>query len=177
MPKLVSTLGKSPGGIAETLVSLTEGNYVAPFDPVPIKIEELIVVKTKEVEESFYVLKALLLCCSNFVNVKVINLPFDDVNSPNDFVQVRETIRKVLKAGDYLDFTGGRKAISSAAVLAAREAGAHLVSSIIPHEEYEIINKKFNAVKDRAMKIYKKEDCVSYVCDLISKDSRTIVFF
>ncbi|MQL54266.1 CRISPR-associated ring nuclease Crn1 [Acidianus ambivalens] len=177
MPRLVSTLGKSPGGIAETLINLTDGNYVAPFDPVPIKIEELLVVKTKEVEESFYVLKALLLCCSSFVNVRAINLPFDDVNSPNDFVQVRETIRKVLKAGDYLDFTGGRKAISSAAVLAAREAGAHLVSSIIPHEEYDSINKKFNAVKDRAMKIYKKEDCVSYVCDLISKNSRTIVFF
>jgi hypothetical protein len=57
------------------------------------------------------------LCCSNFVNVKVINLPFNDVNSSNDFVQVRETVRKVLKAGDYLDLTGGRKAISSAAVL------------------------------------------------------------
>ncbi len=170
-------MGKSPGGIAETLLNLKDGKFVAPFDPSPVKVDELIVVKTKEVQESYYVLKAILLCCSGFTNLKPLELPFDDVTTPDDFVEVRETMRRLLRAGDFLDFTGGRKAISSAAVLAAREVGAHLVSTLISQEEYYVQNKIYNSVKERATRVYKREDCVSLICDLISKDSKTIVFF
>jgi hypothetical protein len=174
---LVATLGKTPGGVVETFKNLREGLCEAPFDVRGITFDNVIVIKTKEVEESYYTLKALFMCCLDFINVKDVTLPFDDVSSYEDFFKVRDVIRKVLKPGDFLDFSGGRKAISAAAVLVAREVGAHIVSSIIPHEEYEVANRLFSKVKDKAVRIYSKSECVSYICDLISKRAKTIVFF
>jgi hypothetical protein len=177
MVKLVATLGKTVGGVAETIINLSEGNYVAPFDPKPVKVDELIIVKTKEVEEVYNVLSSLILCCTGIDKVITVSLPFNDVESPKDFIEVRETVRGIIRAGDYLDFTGGRKAISAAAVLAAREMGAHLVTSIIPHEEYDVLNKEYLRVKDVALRVYRKTDCVKSLCNLVSPHARTIVFF
>lgn len=177
MVKLVATLGKTVGGVAETIINLSEGNYVAPFDPKPVKVDELIIVKTKEVEEVYNVLSSLILCCTGIDKVTTVSLPFNDVESPKDFIEVRETVRGIIRAGDYLDFTGGRKAISAAAVLAAREMGAHLVTSIIPHEEYDVLNKEYLRVKDVALRVYRKTDCVKSLCNLVSPHVRTIVFF
>ncbi|MFP3201533.1 MAG: CRISPR-associated ring nuclease Crn1 [Sulfolobus sp.] len=177
MVKLVATLGKTVGGVAETIINLSEGNYVAPFDPKPVKVDELIIVKTKEVEEVYNVLSSLILCCTGIDKVTTVSLPFNDVESPKDFIEVRETVRGIIRAGDYLDFTGGRKAISAAAVLAAREMGAHLVTSIIPHEEYDVLNKEYLRVKDVALRVYRKTDCVKSLCNLVSPHARTIVFF
>jgi hypothetical protein len=177
MVKLVATLGKTVGGVAETIINLSEGNYVAPFDPKPVKVDELIIVKTKEVEEVYNVLSSLILCCTGIDKVITVSLPFNDVESPKDFIEVRETVRGIIRAGDYLDFTGGRKAISAAAVLAAREMGAHLVTSIIPHEEYDVLNKEYLRVKDVALRVYRKTDCVKSLCNLVSPHARTVVFF
>ncbi|MDT7862698.1 MAG: CRISPR-associated ring nuclease Crn1 [Saccharolobus sp.] len=177
MVRLVATLGKSPGGIAETIRNLTSGKYVAPFEPTEINIDEVIVLRTKGTDEAYYFLKAILYCCLNITSIKEIVFDFDDITSPKDFISVREKTRSVLKAGDYLDFTGGRKAISSAAVLAARDAGAHLVSSIVDQNEYIQMNKRFEELKDKAMRVYNKGQCLSYFCDLISPNAQTIVFF
>lgn len=177
MVRLVATLGKTVGGVAESIINLSEGNYVAPFDPKPVKVDELIIVKTKEVEEVYNVLSSLILCCTGIDKVTTVSLPFNDVESPKDFIEVRETVRGIIRAGDYLDFTGGRKAISAAAVLAAREMGAHLVTSIIPHEEYDVLNKEYLRVKDVALRVYRKTDCVKSLCNLVSPHARTIVFF
>ena len=177
MVKLVATLGTSPGGIAETLYNLSEGKYVAPFEPKEINFEELIVVRTKGTDEAFYALKAILLCCVGYEKVKEVLFPFDDVNEPKDFVTVRETVRGLLKPGDYLDFTGGRKAISAAAVLSARDVGAHLVTTLIDQQEYGEMLRKFNQLKDKVTGVYSLGDCRSYFCDLVSKTARTIVFF
>ena len=35
MVKLVATLGKTVGRVAETVINLSEGNYVAPSIPSP----------------------------------------------------------------------------------------------------------------------------------------------
>ncbi|MEM1627580.1 MAG: CRISPR-associated ring nuclease Crn1 [Sulfolobaceae archaeon] len=177
MVNLVATLGKTPGGIAETFLNLSRGNYSSQFEVKELRFDNVFVVRTKEVEESYYTLKAVFMCCLGFPNVRDVVLPFDDITSPEDFSKAREVIKKVLRAGDYLDFTGGRKAISTAAVLAAREVGAHIVSTVIPHEEYELANKVFMSIKDRAMRIYSEGDCVEYICRVISKNARTIVFF
>ncbi|BFH74720.1 CRISPR-associated ring nuclease Crn1 [Sulfurisphaera javensis] len=177
MVKLVATLGKSPGGIAETILNLSSGKYVSPFEPKEIKIEKLIVIRTKEVEDAYYTLKAILFCCLDFTNVEEVVLPFNDITSPQDFITVRETVRKALKAGDFFDFTGGRKAISSAGVLSARDVGAHLVTSIIDQDEYVKMNKRFEELKDRALNVYNKGQCLSYFCDLISSRALTVVFF
>ncbi|ARM76984.1 CRISPR-associated ring nuclease Crn1 [Acidianus manzaensis] len=175
--KLVCTLGMTPGGIAETVINLSTGNYVSKYEPKRVSFDEIIIVRTKDTEYSYAFLKAIFLCCINFGELKEFVLPFNDVSSPQDFIYVRDNVRNMLKAGDYLDFTGGRKAISSAAVLAAREAGAHLVSTIIDQKDYIEMNEKFNELKRLAMSVKGKEDCTNYFCSLISKNSKTILFF
>ncbi|QGA53965.1 hypothetical protein GFS03_04915 [Sulfolobus sp. E5-1-F] len=177
MARLVATLGKSPGGIAETLANLSSGNYLAPFETKEVKINELIVIRTAEVMESYYFLKTILLCCLDFTNIREVGLPFDDISSPQDFLTVRETVRKVLSTGDYLDFSGGRKAITAAAVLAARDVGAHLVTTIIDQSDYIRMNKRYEELKERALSVYNKGECLSYFCDLMSSKAKTIIFF
>lgn len=90
MVRLVATLGKSPGGIAETIRNLTSGKYVAPFEPTEINIDEVIVLRTKGTDEAYYFLKAILYCCLNLTSIKEIVFDFDDITSPKDFVSVRE---------------------------------------------------------------------------------------
>ncbi|QXJ35106.1 CRISPR-associated ring nuclease Crn1 [Saccharolobus shibatae] len=177
MVKLVATLGKSPGGIAETLDNLISGNYVAPFEAKEIKVNELVVIRTEEVTESYYFLKTILLCCLDFTNVREVALPFDDISSPQDFITVRETVRKVLSTGDYLDFSGGRKAITAAAVLTARDVGAHLVTTVIDQDDYIRMNRRYEELKGKALSVYNKGQCVSYFCDLMSSKAKTIIFF
>ncbi|AEB95213.1 CRISPR-associated ring nuclease Crn1 [Metallosphaera cuprina] len=176
MVKLVATLGKTPGGVAETYVNLTSGNFVSS-SPGKVNISEVVAVITKEVYQSFYFLQALFLCCLNVNKIGQIVLPFNDVTSPDEFIYVRESVRKVLRANDYLDFTGGRKAISAAAVLAGREVGARLVSTVIDQEEYLEMNRKFHEMKDRASRVLSKEECSPDFCTLISERSKTIVYF
>ncbi|MBB5254596.1 CRISPR-associated ring nuclease Crn1 [Sulfurisphaera ohwakuensis] len=177
MVKLVSTLGTSPGGVAETLQNLSTGKYIAPFEPKEIKFDEFIVLRTKGTEEAYYALRAILLCCIGFEKIKEVVFPFNDIENPKDFITVRETVREILKPGDFMDFTGGRKAISAAAVLSARDVGAHLVSTIIDQKEYGEMIVKFNKLKDKLESVYSKGDCRSYFCDLMSSTARTIVFF
>jgi len=177
MVRLIATLGKTPGGIAETIKNLSSGNYLAPFEPKEIKIDELIVIRTEEVLETYYFLKTILLCCLDFTSVKEIVLPFEDVSSPQDFITVREIVRRVLRTGDYLDFSGGRKAITASAVLAAREVGGHLVTTIIDQEEYNKMSKKYEELKTKALATYNKGNCLSSFCELVSPRARTIVFF
>ncbi|BDC18754.1 hypothetical protein HS5_16440 [Acidianus sp. HS-5] len=177
MVKLVATLGTSPGGVAETLYNLSMGNYVAPFESKELSFDELVVVRTKGTDEAYYALKAVLICCVNYEKVREVLFPFDDINNPKDFVTVRETVRGLLRTGDFMDFTGGRKAISAAAVLSAREVGAHLVTTIIEQQEYGEMMKKFNQLKEKLAGVYNRRDCRTIYCELMSKTARTIVFF
>ncbi|AHC52245.1 hypothetical protein SUSAZ_10340 [Sulfolobus acidocaldarius SUSAZ] len=177
MVRLIATLGKTVGGPIETFENLVNANYISAFPSHKVDINEVIVITTKETEETFYVLKSVFLCCANFTKVREVTLPFDDITAPDDFITIREKVREVLRAGDYLDFSGGRKAISAAAALAAREIGAHLVTSIIDEDEYDKIRKRYYEIKDKALSIYNKGQCISYLCDLYISKARTIVLF
>ncbi len=175
--RLIATLGKTVGGPVETLENLMNANYISPFPPKKVEIEKVIVITTGETKEAFYVLKTVMMCCLNFTKVEEVALPFNDISSPSDFIMVREKVSELVRAGDYLDFTGGRKSISAAAALAAWQKGAHLVTSIIDDEEYDRIKKRYYEIKDKVMSIYTKGQCMNYLCDLYTSKARTIVFF
>jgi hypothetical protein len=174
--RLIATLGKSPGGVAETIRNLSEGNYLSPYQPKAINLGGVIVVRTREVEETFKVLKSIVLCClGRELKLKEVVLPFNDVEEIEHFRLVREKVRDIVRVGDYLDFSGGRKAISSAAVIAARENGAHLVTTIIPQKVQREIEEIYEEVKERAINIYESYHCFEDLCKLISPYSRTLV--
>ena len=164
---LVSTLGTTPGGVAETYLSLVKGNYLAPFPNYPLKIDEIVVVRTKGTDLSFSVLSTIFSKCVSSIPIREVKLSIDDVMNPQDFKEVRERVRSLLSPGNYLDFTGGRKAISAAAALAAREAGAHLVSTTVDQDTYARMNEAMR-------RIAKGEDVDP--CNLLG-NGRTIVFF
>ncbi len=103
MVRLIATLGKTVGGPIETFENLINANYISAFPSHKVDIDEVIVITTKETEETFYVLKSVFLCCANFTKVREVALPFDDIAVPEDFVTVREKVREVLRAGHYLD--------------------------------------------------------------------------
>lgn len=103
--KLVSTLGTTPGGVAETYLSLLRGDYSAPFPSSPLKIDELIVVRTRGTDVSFSVLSAIFSKCVSPIPMREVILSIEDVMSPQDFKEVREKVRSLLSPGDYLDFT------------------------------------------------------------------------
>ncbi|QKR00755.1 hypothetical protein GWK48_10465 [Metallosphaera tengchongensis] len=177
MVNLLATLGRTVGGPVETFENLSNGNYISDFPPHKVKVDELIALTTSETEETFFIMKAVLMCCLNFTKVRAVRLDIDDVSTPQDFVLVREKVKGLLRPGDYLDFSGGRKAISSAAVLGAREVGAHLVTSIIGEDEYDRVKGRMVQIRDRALAVYRPEQCLGYLCDLYTTKARTIVFF
>jgi len=192
LAKLVATLGRTPGGVVETLRNLREGRYVregaglgvgaggavgeVEAAPKPVEISEVVVVRTREVEESFEVLRALLTCCADWkVDLREVVLPMDDVEEPRHFRVVRERLARSLRVGDYVDFTGGRKAISAAAVLAAREAGAHLVTTLIPQEDYYRLERVYGEVRLRALRVVTPQECFAELCGLVLHHAKTLV--
>jgi len=182
MAKLVSTLGTSPGGIFETYMNLREGNYEGD-DVKPIDIKEVYVIRTsdKSVEFAWKLIKAIFSCCKREeVTISDIPLTMQDINSSEDFKKFRKEIFSRLNVGDYVDFTGGRKAMSVAAALAAREVKAHVITTIIPQNEYNRISEIIRGLKimedlvDRAG----RGDCETIkesICKLVSPEAKTIM--
>ncbi|AKV74186.1 MULTISPECIES: CRISPR-associated ring nuclease Crn1 [Metallosphaera] len=177
MVKLVSTLGTSPGGVFETFMNLRQGKYEAE-NPVPVDIKEVYVIRTSDpaVERAFRLLKAIFACCGGReVEVAGIPLAMNDINTRSDYLQFRREVLSRISPGDYVDFTGGRKAMSVAAVLAARQREAHVVTSIIPQADYNEIQSKMKDFKDEDILEGENGRCKVDFCVLTSRNVKTIL--
>ncbi|MEW9492173.1 MAG: CRISPR-associated ring nuclease Crn1 [Candidatus Aramenus sulfurataquae] len=190
MTKLVCTLGTSPGGIFETYKNLRGGNYEVDktiANATPIEINEVYVIRTsdKAVEFAWKLVKAIFACCrekGDEVTIADIPIPIQDITSPNDFKKFKNAILPKISVGDYVDFTGGRKAMSVAAALSAREVGAHVVTTIIPQGEYSGISKIIEELKGKEDLVERagNGDCESIrdtICKLISNEAKTIMLY
>jgi len=190
MTNLVCTLGTSPGGIFETYKNLRGGNYEANEDAgkaSSTKINEVYVIRTsdKAVEFAWKLVKAIFACCrekDDEVIIADIPISIQDITSPNDFKKFKKEILSRISVGDYVDFTGGRKAMSVAAALSAREVGAHVVTTIIPQGEYNRISKIIEELKGKEDLVERagNGDCESIrdtICKLISNEAKTIVLY
>lgn len=182
MVKLVCTLGTSPGGIFETFMNLRKGNYEAE-NPILVDIDEVYVIRTSDetVQFAWKLIKAIFACCERPA-VKITDIPVDiqDIYSKDDFKKFKDKLSSVVGPKDYVDFTGGRKAMSVAAVLVAREAKAHVVTTIIPQNEYNRISsiiKELQGQKDLVEKAGSGncDGIKEKICNLVSKDARTIL--
>ncbi|AWR96166.1 CRISPR-associated protein [Acidianus sulfidivorans JP7] len=190
MVKLISTLGTSPGGVFETLNNLRRGNYNSKDNVVPVKITEVYVVRTKDrsVELAWKLIKGIFACCGdNEVELVDIPLEISDINSVEDYDYFKKEVSSKISAGDYIDFTGGRKAMSVAAAIEAKRLNAHIVTTIIPQDEYNAIQSKIKGINVKDLdniigniKNIKsentKEACSKFdFCSLTSKNAKTIL--
>ncbi|BCU67735.1 CRISPR-associated protein [Sulfolobales archaeon HS-7] len=182
MVKLVATLGTSPGGIYETYKNLTTGNYEGE-NVYPVTIDEVYVVKTAdpEVQLAGKLVMKIFLCLNEKVSIAEIPLPMSDVTSKEDYEVIRRELRNKVQPGDYVDFTGGRKAMSVAAAIVAKDLRATPVTTIIPQEEYGRIQSELKEIrKDKELE--KKvlagacdDTLKNYISKLVSHKSRTFL--
>ncbi|TRM87002.1 hypothetical protein DJ521_04420 [Sulfolobus sp. E3] len=176
MPKLVSTLGTSPGGVLETFEYLMKNG---------VQITEIRVITTKnpEVEKAWRILNVLFLCCVKQkypkVEIAKYQIDIDDINNEDDLRKFKEFIEGHLQPDDYMDIKGGRKGMSVAAALAAKAVGAKIITSIISQQSYRSINDKIRNLTN-IPELKRREECNEQLekdyCELISKDAKTIVF-
>ncbi|QKR00683.1 CRISPR-associated protein [Metallosphaera tengchongensis] len=184
MAKLIATLGTSPGGVFETYVNLTSGNYEGE-NAVPADITEVYVIRTtdKSVEFAWKLVKAIFACCKGEgVNLADIPIPIQDINSTQDFKVFKSGVLSRISVGDYVDFTGGRKAMGVAAALSARERGAHVLTTIIPQGEYNRISEEIKGLtsKENLVEMAGKGNCSEVkdvICRLVSKNARTVLLY
>jgi CRISPR-associated protein Csx14 len=176
MVKLVATLGTSPGGVFETYMNLKSGNYGGE----PVDIKEVYIIRTsdKAVELAWKLVKAIFVCCgSKEVEIADIPLPINDIVTKEDYEIFRKGLQGKISKGDYVDFTGGRKAMSVAAAINAIRNSAYVVTTIIPQNEYNRIQNLIKQLKEEEIDEAGKGKCVNKekFCELISKDARTIL--
>jgi CRISPR-associated protein Csx14 len=184
MTKLVSTLGTSPGGIFETYVNLRKGKYEGD-EVKAIDIKEVYVIRTldKSVEFAWKLVKSIFACCKekgDEVTIADIPISIQDINSPDDFKKFKKEICSRINVGDYVDFTGGRKAMSVAAALSAREVKAHVVTTIIPQNEYNRISEIIKELRGKEDLVEKagNGNCESIrdtICKLVSNEAKTVL--
>ncbi|QXJ29365.1 CRISPR-associated protein, Csx12 family [Saccharolobus shibatae B12] len=176
MVKLVATLGTSPGGVIESFLYLVRKGQ---------NIDEIRVVTTTnaEVKKAWKIVRLMFICCiqEKFPKVEISEHPLDieDIYSEEDLKKVKEFIEKQLNEGDYLDITGGRKSMSVAAALAAKNRGAKIITSIISQDDYNRISKRVRELKD-IVEIKNRSECSEQIretyCSLIVQNARTIEF-
>nr|7YGL_A Chain A, CRISPR system ring nuclease SSO2081 [Saccharolobus solfataricus P2]7YGL_B Chain B, CRISPR system ring nuclease SSO2081 [Saccharolobus solfataricus P2] len=176
MVKLVATLGTAPGGVIESFLYLVKKGE---------NIDEVRVVTTSnaEVKKAWRIVRLMFVCCiqEKFPKVEISEHPLDieDIYSEDDLRKVREFVEKQLGEGDYLDITGGRKSMSVAAALAAKNKGVKIITSIIPQDDYNKISKKVRELKE-IPEIKNRGECRQEMketyCSLIVQDARSIEF-
>ncbi len=162
MARLVATLGTQPGSVYETLLNLCRGAYDYGEKESPrLSIDEVVLVHTRgAVVVEAYRLAKLLLACQRHVMPQELRLPnhchvgkivaapveLEDVDSRRGFEEFYRVVRANVSRGDVVDVSGGRVAMGVAAALAARDAEAMVVASVIPSEEYQQVESARKAI-------------------------------
>jgi len=189
MVKLIATLGTSPGGVFETFLNLSSGKYnCEECSPKPINIDEVYVVTTRDpqVELAWNIVKVLFICCTQSVT-KLNKVPVDinDITSPKEYREFVNVLEKFVNEGDYVDFTGGRKSMSVAAVIVAKSKKANIVTTIIPQQDYNRISDEIKRINKEELESYVKNldsrsKCIekfnNVICRLASQNAVTILF-
>jgi len=132
LARLIATVGLTPGAPHTSLCLLLSRG---------VNIEEVVIVGNvrETVEEAARILRECP--CPNGslpgAAVKTVQLGFPDVRSQADLVKLGDALGGLIRPGDYVDVTGGRKIMAVWAALVALNKGAHVVATIVPREEAE----------------------------------------
>lgn len=179
MVKLIATLGTSPGGIFESYTNLINGTYQAEVvEKVPINEVYIIRTSDKAVEFAWKLVKAIFVCCGG-KNVTIADIPLSitDITSKDDYLVFKKAVEARINEGDYVDITGGRKAMSVAAAVSAMRRKAKILTTIIPPSEYNRIQKLIEELKSKEEEIERagKGECNFDFCQLVSKSATTVM--
>lgn len=133
MARLVSLLGLSPGVAHTSLCLLAREGIV---------VDEIVLVGTQgevlaEAEEIIRGCPCPWDGPPGPGRIVRVQLDFPDVRGPGDLERLGSILRGLLRRGDYLDITGGRKIMSAWAAIVALDQGAHVVASVVPPGEAE----------------------------------------
>ncbi len=132
MPRLVSLVGTTPG--------VTHTGYCL-LASAGVGVDEVVIVGNlgEVVDEAARIL-AECPCPWGEVGVprvRRVYLGFPDIRSELDLDELGGMLSALLREGDYVDITGGRKIMSAWAAIVALKSRAHVVASIVPGEEIE----------------------------------------
>ncbi|NON62270.1 CRISPR-associated ring nuclease Crn1 [Acidianus sp. RZ1] len=176
MAKLIATLGTSPGGVVETF------NFLVKEMNEEITDIYIITTEDKSVKKAWEVVKILFTCCvkQEFPQIQIAEIPsgIRDIESPEDLRRFMETLSGKIEKNDFVDITGGRKGMSVAVALMAREAEAKIITSIIPQSEYKEINERLSKISNipQINETNCPETLKEDYCNMISKNAKTILF-
>ncbi|BBD73326.1 hypothetical protein HS1genome_1715 [Sulfodiicoccus acidiphilus] len=162
----------------ESLVNLRRGTYASLGVNQPVKIDEIYVVRTRgeEVERAFRILRALLLCCvKESPPLRDVPLDLNDVDSPEDYAKFRGAVLKLVSPGDYVDVTGGRKVMSVAAAVVARERGAHVLTTLISTKEYARVTEEARKLNENSLDLSAGCSKDTSLCSLLSPQAVTVL--
>ncbi|QGR19648.1 CRISPR-associated ring nuclease Crn1 [Stygiolobus azoricus] len=180
MARLIATLGTSPGGIFESYKNLIEGNYQGD-NVEKVKIDEVYIIRTsdKAVEFAWKLVKAIFTCCgAKDVRVYDIPLSITDINSRQDFLTFKREVESKINNGDFVDITGGRKSMSVAAAMSARNRNAKIITTVVPQAEYNRVQNLIKQLEPREKEIEMAGEgkCQTIdICQLVSKSALTIL--
>jgi len=168
--KLVASLGTSPGGILETFEYLRRNG---------VEINDIEVVKTKDnaVSKAYDYLLSMFSCCIklsyNDVIMGTLELPFSDITTSDDLNEMMKLVEPIINEGDYVDITGGRKAISMVMGLVAMKKKAHVITTIVPQSKYNEVQEKLKKGHQLVTENCSPSD-KDFFCSLLTKDAVTI---
>jgi len=168
--KLIATLGTSPGGVLETFEYLRKKGDL---------VTDIVIITTgnPNVKKAYDYLLSMFSCCIKLkyqdVYIEEIRLPFDDITSEEDLIQLMKIASDKVNAGDYVDITGGRKAISMAMGMLAFKNGAKVITTIVPQEKYNEVQQEMKSNRKPIRGECTDQDR-EYFCKLIANNATTI---
>jgi hypothetical protein len=132
LARLVSLVGLSPG---------TPHTGACLLKAQGVTVDEVVVLGNvgEAVGEAVRILEECPCPTGSLLGVRASGkiLGFPDVRSQEDLGELGSTLRSLLRPGDIVDITGGRKIASAWAAIVALNAGARVVATIVPQEEAE----------------------------------------
>ena len=146
MAILISTLGTSPGGVAEIVeYLLTKG----------ININRVVLLRTKnpEVEYCAKIVRLLIsLCINPGIEIEEVIFNKEDIENEEDLRRFKELLTDVIERQRseeiYFDVTGGRKVMSIVATIYAKSIGKDVLIAYVPHERYRYIMSRVATLKN-----------------------------
>lgn len=109
----------------------------------------------------------------NDVMMGAIDLPFSDITTSDDLNELMKIVSPAINQGDYVDITGGRKAISMVMGLIAMKRKAHVVTTIVSQSKYNEVQEKLRKGHQPVTQNCSPSD-KEFFCSLLSSDAVTI---
>jgi hypothetical protein len=155
VPRLLATMGTSPGAVYETLLNLCRGSYDCGAETCPsIRVDRVTLIRTSNPKVVLASrIAALLIACNTAIfpegdprrlqctirDIGIAEAKAEDIDSRRAYEEFTRQIASIIGEGDIVDVTGGRTSMAVAAALTPLKLKLKevmIVSTIIPQDLY-----------------------------------------